>query len=227
MIVVNPREPLPFKPDGSETTYMVRPPRVDDRAKFRQASAKAGARLWSQLEFARLGKQAAQKVLSEESQKEELAGAIELFDVYSENIKAAIKEVQSENSEENRKAFTEALKVPEVMEKMLLLLSDHDEELASAIADNSVYWLILGQTSARMFLVGWDKEEPFKRTLAGPTEETLARITDLEFEQLAGFCQDLLRPPAKDVMGNSNSPSSTQQNQEPSGEQTNTPQSLH
>jgi hypothetical protein len=141
---------------------------------------------------------------------EEGDGARDAIAIYVDRLTAALERYRDEGSgEETDAELLAAVSVPPHLIDLLTELAENDTGLRRAAADNAVYALEAGQAAAKLFLVGWEGEDlpPFKRGLSGPTEATLAKITNRDFEAIGRHIEPLVDPPEA-RLGNSASRSS-------------------
>jgi hypothetical protein len=203
-IILDPKRPMSFKPRDDGPTYFLRPPRVADRNAYKHAVRSKGGQIWRNLDLMRIVREGLDELLPGEAGNDGRA----LVEGYTANLQAAIDAWLAEKTDETRTALTAALEYPKDLVKIMELLRRQHEPLASALADNSVYYGIAGQAAARLFLVGWEGLGPFKRDLGGPTEETLAQIPSGDFERIALEIESMLEP-SEERIKNSDSPSSS------------------
>jgi hypothetical protein len=221
-IILDPREPVPFKPREDGPTYLLRPPKVADRNTYKHMVRKAGGQIWRNLDIARIVKEGLDAKLPGEEGNQ----GRELVEAYSANLQAAIDTWLAEKSDETRSGLTAALEYPAGLREIMDLLRHHHEPLASALADNSVYYGIAGVAAAKLFLVGWEGLGPFKRDLQGPTEATLAQIPSPDFELMALEIERMMEP-SEEKLKNSDSPSSSPRGNGSSKDGMNIPPGTH
>lgn len=207
-IVLNPAQPVEYRPRDDGPTYFLRVPTVADRIKYGHALRARKARFYSNLALMDQARNGLLALLPGDENAEAREAGIALIDAYSANLREAIEARQQLRSEETDKAFAEALRLPDELTNLLDEIADRYEPLRNAVADNAVYWSWAGLEAARMFLAGWEGLGPFKRGLSGPDEATLAQIPPMDLEMLGVKIEQLMQPDEARLK-NSVSPSST------------------
>lgn len=203
----DPAKAIPFQPREGGPTYRLRVPRVIDRASYQRAILGAGGQFWPNLELVRLCRDELAQVLAGEAQAEALASGLGLLDAYAGRLEAAITAWRQERNPATEAEFEAALPFPPAMAELMNELARCSPRVARAAAGNAVYPLLRGIEAARLFLMGWDRAEPFRRDVDGATEATLALIPDGDFIALGQHVDGLLEP-GEARLGNSASPSS-------------------
>ncbi|MFZ1427185.1 MAG: hypothetical protein WAS21_10490 [Geminicoccaceae bacterium] len=206
-MLYDPAKSVPCKPRTDGPTYRLRVPVVVDRASYRRAIQGVGARFWPNLPFVRLCRSELERLLTGDDQIEARAAGTALIDAYAERLNAAIDAWQLERNDETDAEFAAALPFPDALAALINELGRCSPQVALAAGDNVVYRLLRGIEAARLLLVGWDRAEPFRRDLDGPSEATLALIPNEDFEAI-GLKVDELVEPGEARLGNSGSRSS-------------------
>jgi hypothetical protein len=203
-MIRDPKVPFPFKPREDGPTYLLRVPTVADRVRFRRSRVAAGARRWSNMALVRIAREGVTRFLPDD--RGNLAR--EVLTTYLHEASEALAHRERNPGIAADNAFLEAVTFGVDMLRLLNLIAENDREFAQACGDNVVHDEIVGQVAARMFLVGWDRPEPFEKDLEGPSESTLAMIPTADFEAIGREIMPLVEP-GEARMGNSPSPSST------------------
>lgn len=207
-IVLNPAQPVEYRPREDGPVYFLRVPTVADRIKYGHALRARKARFYSNLALMDLARDGLLALLPGDDNAQAREAGIALADAYSGNLRETIDARQEGKSEEADKAFVEALKLPDELSDLLDEIADRYEPLRNAVADNAVYWSWAGLEAARMFLTGWEGLGRFKKGLSGPDEATLAQIPPMDMEMLGVRIEQLMQPDEARTK-NSVSPSST------------------
>lgn len=207
-IVLNPAQPVEYRPRDDGPTYFLRIPTVADRIKYGHALRARKARFYGNIALMDQVRNGLLALLPGDENAEAREAGIVLTDAYSANLREAVEARQQLKSEGTDKAFAEALTIPDELAALMDEVADRYEPLRNALADNAVYWSWAGLEAARMFLAGWEGLGPFKRGLSGPTEETLAQIPPMDLEMLGVRIEQLMQPDEARTK-NSVSPSST------------------
>lgn len=201
----DPAQPVPFQPRDGGPTYLLRVPTVLDRARFKHAVVKAGARRWGQLDIVASARAAVNRLLAGDDNAADREARLADLNTYAAGIEAAIEVRRAGGGDADLIA---ALQVPPAVEQIMEIVAEVDEAVSERLADNLVSNEIAGYVAAKMFLAGWDKPGPFKRDpLSGATEPTLAQIEQGDLIAIGNRIGELLEPTA-DTMGNSGSASS-------------------
>ncbi len=207
-IVLNPAQPVEYRPRDDGPTYFLRIPTVADRIKYSHALRARKARFYGNLLLMDQVRNGLLELLPGDENAEAREAGIALVDAYSANLRETVEARQQVKSEETDRAFTEALKLPDGLVSLMDEVADRYEPLRNALADNAVYWSWAGYEAARMFLAGWEGLGPFKRGLSGPDEASLAQIPPMDLEMLGVKIEQLMQPDEARLK-NSVSPSST------------------
>lgn len=208
-IIVDPNEPVRLQPREDGPVYLLRVPRVVDRATYRREVSAAGGRTWPQLTLIEEVKTVVERLLpGDENAADRDARLIEL-DAHADAIKAALEAWQQDHSDENAKALVDSLQPDERVSEIVEIVRRHDTGVARKIADNEVYPQIAGLVAARMFLRDWqgDGLPPFKRSAFGFDDALLDAIPTGDLVAIGQKIGSLLEPP-ETRLGNSASASS-------------------
>lgn len=206
-MLYDPAKTVPCKPRADGPTYRLRVPVVVDRASYQRAIQVTGAQFWPNLAFVRLCRDELERLLAGDDQAESRAAGTALIDAYAERLSAAIAAWQQERNDGTDAEFAAALPYPDTLAALINELGRCSPRVARAAGDNMVYPLLRGIEGARLLLVGWDRAEPFCRDLDGPSEATLALISNEDFVAIGQKVGELLEP-AEARLGNSDSRSS-------------------
>jgi hypothetical protein len=207
-IVHDPAEPVRFQPRDDGPTYLLRVPKVLDRAKYGHAVRAAGGQRWYVIDLAQTARAGIEALLAGEENATERGNLVAEVDAYTAGIKAAAAAWQADRCEPKAKALAEAFQMSPVLEETWNRVAGVYEPLAARMADNETYPLIAGLVAARLFLMGWEGlETPFRRGLAGVPDEVLDTIPSGDLIAIGQRIAELLEPTEARAK-NSGSPSS-------------------
>lgn len=209
-IVLDPKEPVKLQPRGDDgPTYLLKVPRVVDRATYRREVSAAGGRQWPQLTLIDDVKAVVERLLPGEENAVERDARLTKLDAHADAIKAALEAWQEDHSDENARALVDSLQPDERVSEIVEIVRAHDKAVARKIADNEVYPQIQGLVAARMFLQGWQGGglPPFKRSPFGIDDALLDQISTGDLVAIGTKINSLLEP-AEARLGNSGSESS-------------------
>lgn len=224
-ILLDPREPVALQPREGGPTYLLRVPRVADRAAYRREVAAAGGRQWGHLTLIEDVKATVERLLPGEDDRPEREARVAELDAYAQGVRDAFEAWQADRSTENREALTDALRTSARVDEIVGIVRSVDSASARKIADNEVYPQIAGLVAARMFLVGWrDLPAPFRRSAFGLDDALLDQVPTDDLVAIGQRVAELLEPP-QDRLGNSASASGGSSTPTPSPEPSAAPES--
>lgn len=222
MIIAEPKDTFRCEPPGEDrkpedkrVAYILRVPRVHDRAAIRRAASARGARQWGRLDLARQVRAEAAEVLAE-SDAETRARVLAACDTGIAAIEAFAEQILSGafefDTEDGRRAWIEAA---EACDQKVAPMIPIQEEIfalggryAGMAADNEVFPQILGIEAARLLLVGWRnrKGKIARAGFKGVSEDTLASIPADHLQTIGARYLEAERPTEREAK-NSASPS--------------------
>lgn len=224
-ILLDPREPVSLQPREGGPTYLLRVPRVADRAAYRREVSAAGGRRRSQLALIEDVKDAVERLLPGEDDRPEREARLGELEAQAQGIRDALEVWQTDRSPESQAALLAALQTSERVNEIVAIVRSVDAAIARKIADNEVYPQIAGLVAARMFLVGWQGlPVPFKRSAFGLDDALLDQVPSGDLVAIGERVAELLEPP-QERLGNSASASGGSSSPTPSPEPSTAPES--
>jgi hypothetical protein len=202
MLLVNPNVPerVECGPENARRVYLVRPPTVYERVKWRRAVAAAGGRYHGPL--ALLGALAdGVRALMAGSPDELRDAVLSKIDAHRANMIAFGESARDADlaDDEQRKEFTAS---GEAMAESGRALAVTESEVFSAYpvyaqmaADDQTYWEIAGIEAARLFLTGWEGfDAEFRRSSSScASDDSLAAIPEGDFASIGLFIDRMTR----------------------------------
>jgi len=225
-LVSNEPERLELGLESDRRVYLLKPPSVYERVKFRRAVSAAGGRLHGQLSLIEALGRAVVELMAESppEARDAVLAKIEAHRVKAVECMEAARALQFEESEDTRRAFAAAAAALAESGRGLVVIEAEavgaHPAYAQMVADDAVYWEIAGIEGARLFLMGWEGiTGKFARNAGGLSEASLAAISQGDFAVIGAKIESLCRvsetqrknfssPPATPPGGNSSMPSS-------------------
>lgn len=201
MLLVNPNVPerVECGPANARRVYLVKPPTVYERVKWRRAVAASGGRYHGPL--ALLGALAdGVRALMADSPDELRDAVLSKVDAHRANMIAFGESAREADlaDEEQKKEFAASGAAMAASGRALAVTESEVltayPAYAQMAADDETYWEVAGIEATRLFLTGWEGiDAPFSRGASGASEDALAAIPEGDFASIGLFIDRMSR----------------------------------
>ena len=200
-ILQDPSRPVTVEIDGSACTYQVRVPSVMDRALYDREVRKAGGREWTVLQMLDAAEEGAREVLADQPETlDKLLGEIDEFRAAVTVFNARALGGELGDQQELIAAVREMNHRTPFYRMWEQRIADRYEPLQDMIGDNGAFGSIKTIVACRMFLIGWNAEQPFVRSNGRAPDRLLSGLPSSHLNAIATRVQQMLNP--TESMGN-------------------------